>query len=151
MEDRNTVRVLNDLIETAREGEHGFTTCAEGAGDPALKAHFEECAVRCRKAIFDLTQEVVRRGGSPETTSFAAGAAHQAWVNVKVAIASRNDLAVLGECERGEDAALRSYAQALDEDLAADLRLMIRSQYMGMKHNHDRIHALRNERRRLSA
>ena len=79
------------------------------------------------------------------------GAVHRAFVNIKAAVATRNDLAVLEECERGEDFALRAYAKALDVDMPADLRIVIESQYMGVKHNHDRIKALRDERRRLSA
>ena len=152
MEDReNVVRILNSLIEVSRDGEAGFRTCAGDATDPALKAWFEECAQRCQRAAELLAQEVVVRSAIPAQTGSVAGAAHRAWVNIKAVVASRNDLAVLEECERGEDFALRAYASALDNTLPADLRIIIESQYMGVKHNHDRIRALRDERKRLSA
>ncbi len=152
MEDRETIlRVLNDLAEVSRDGEAGFMTCAGDATDPALKAYFEECAGRCQRAANLLAEEVLRRGGKPDRTGSVTGAMHRAFVNIKAVVAGRNDIAVLDECERGEDFARRAYADALDVDLPADLRILVESQYMGVKHNHDRVKALRDERRRLSA
>jgi len=52
---------------------------------------------------------------------------------------------VLEECERGEDAAMRHYEAALKEDLPADIEAIVRRQYVGVKANHDRIHALRDQ------
>jgi uncharacterized protein (TIGR02284 family) len=66
-------------------------------------------------------------------------------------VASKDDLAVLEECERGEDVALKAYSQALEESLPADVRLMVESQYIGARNNHERVRALRDERRRKSA
>ena len=40
----------------------------------------------------------------PQTTS-AVGAFHRAWINLRIAI-SRDDRAILAECERGEDSAM---------------------------------------------
>lgn len=152
MEDAKAIlEVIDDLARTSRDGEAGFRTCADDATDPALKAYFEECAQRCERAARVLEEELSRRGGKPAREGTVAGAMHRAFVNVKAAVASRNDLAVLDECERGEDVALRAYARALDVDLPSELRILIESQYMGVKHNHDRVRALRDERRRLSA
>lgn len=146
-----TLKMLNSLAETSRDGEAGFRTCAADASDPALKAYFEECAQRCGRAADVLAHEVEMRGGKADLTGSVTGAVHRAFVNIKAAVATRNDIAVLDECERGEDFALRAYASALDVDMPADLRILIEAQYMGAKHNHDRIKALRDERRRLSA
>lgn len=152
MEDAAKVlKVLNNLAETSRDGEAGFRTCAADSTDPALKAYFEECAQRCGRAAELLASEVESRGGKADLTGSVSGAVHRAFLNIKSVVASRNDLAVLDECERGEDFALRAYAEALDVDMPADLRIIVESQYMGVKHNHDRIKALRDERRRMSA
>jgi uncharacterized protein (TIGR02284 family) len=152
MEDRATIlKVLNNLVEVSRDGEAGFRTCAADSADPALKAYFEECAQRCDRAANLLADEVARRGGDPARTGSVGGAVHRAFLNIKSAIATKNDVAVLDECERGEDYALRAYATALDVDMPADLRIVVEAQYMGVKHNHDRIKALRDERKRMSA
>ena len=152
MEDAQKIlKVLNGLAEVSRDGEAGFLTCAADASDPALKAYFEECAQRCGRAADLLAVEVESRGGKADLTGSVTGAVHRAFVNIKAAVASRNDIAVLDECERGEDFALRAYASALDVDMPADLRIIVESQYMGVKQNHDRIKALRDERKRMSA
>lgn len=152
MEDREAITsTLNQLVAVSRDGEAGFRTCAADSTDPALKTYFEECAARCQRAADVLAEEVARRGGRPERTGTVSGAVHRAWVNIKSALGGGNDVAVLEECERGEDFALRTYAKALDLDMPADLRILVESQYMGVKHNHDRIRTLRNERRRMSA
>lgn len=151
MDDDKAVDVLNGLVEISKDGEAGFHTCAEGARDTTLKGYFEECATRCGRAASELSQEIGRLGGEAERDGTLSGAAHRAFVNVKAAVSDNDDLAMLDECERGEDVALKAYAAALDEPLPPGIRLMVQSQYQGVKHNHDRIKALRDEHRRKTA
>jgi uncharacterized protein (TIGR02284 family) len=151
MEDKSVVRVLNQLIETTRDGEAGFRTCADGADDVALKSYFSSCASRCASALQDLSAQVASYGGEPEGGGTIAGAAHRAWVNVKTAITSKDDLAVLQECETGEDHALKVYQEAMQQPLPPDVARLVLEQYEGVRQNHDRIKALRDERKRRSA
>lgn len=151
MEEAKAVSVLNELVEVSKDGEAGFHTCAEGAKDSTLKGYFGECATRCGRAAAELSTEVSRLGGKADESGSLSGAMHRAFVNVKAAVSDNDDLAMLEECERGEDVALKAYAAALDEPLPADVRLLVQSQYQGVKHNHDRIKALRDERRRKTA
>jgi uncharacterized protein (TIGR02284 family) len=69
---------------------------------------------------------------------------HRVWTNIKSTISGTNELAVLAECERGEDAAKAAYEQALKQNLPADVRALIERQYQGVKANHDRVRNLRN-------
>ena len=41
MDTNDVIATLNDLIETSRDGEQGFRTCAEGVTSPNLKTLFE--------------------------------------------------------------------------------------------------------------
>jgi uncharacterized protein (TIGR02284 family) len=151
MNESETIEVLNDLIEVSRDGEQGFQTCADDAKDPALKSYFTICASRCRESARILADHVTRLGGSPEERGSVVGAAHRAWVDLKTALASNDDLAVLQECERGEDAALEAYRDALKKSLPGDVRAVIQGQTDGVQQNHDRIRAMRDERKRKSA
>jgi uncharacterized protein (TIGR02284 family) len=54
--------ILNELIETSKDGEKGFMKAAQDAHDVKLKAVFSEGATRCREGARDL-QEVVRTLG----------------------------------------------------------------------------------------
>ena len=56
-----------------------------------------------------------------------------------------NDLAVLEECERGEDIALGRYRKAVKEALPLDIRTMVERQMAGVQKNHDTIKSLRDD------
>ncbi len=70
---------------------------------------------------------------------------HRAWINLKSAITSGDDHAILTECERGEDSAVNEYKKAMEaEELSAPIRETISRQYSDVKGAHDRIRALRD-------
>jgi len=98
----NVASILNDLIETSKDGEKGFNTAADDTKNPELKTTFRRRAQDCARSAADLQGLVARLGGKPETGGSVAGAVHRGWVNVKAAVSTRDDLAILEECERGE-------------------------------------------------
>jgi len=144
MDNRELISTLNDLIQTSKDGEQGFRTCAEGVKSSNLKALFGEAARRCAQGAAELQAKVRELGGDPETGGSATGTLHRAWVNIKSTISGLDEAAVLAECERGEDAAKRSYEDALQKDLPAHVRSLVERQYQGVKQNHDRVRALRD-------
>ena len=151
MENNELIDTLNTLIETSRDGENGFTACAEDAKDAALRAYFTICATRCREAVHTLEELVKHHGGTPEPSGSVLGPVNRAWLNLRAAISSNSDLAVLEECERAEDVAIRTYRRALTQDLPADVRPVVTLQLNGAQENHDRVRAMRDDRRRLAA
>jgi uncharacterized protein (TIGR02284 family) len=144
MDKNDVISVLNDLIETSKDGEKGFLACAEGVKMTALKMMFEEAARRCAHGATELAAKVRALGGDPERGGSATGALHRGWVNVKSTVTGMDEAAILAECERGEDAAKRSYEAALKKDLPMDVRTIVERQYNGVKQNHDRVRELRN-------
>jgi uncharacterized protein (TIGR02284 family) len=151
MKDEKIASVLNDLVETSRDGAAGFHTCAEGATDSMLKAFFVTRTQDCEEAVRELNLEVVHHGGKPVEHGSAAGALRRAWTNIRTAVASNDNLAVLEECERAEDAALAAYRKALLEDLPSHVKALVQKQCEGAKANHDRVRKLRDERRQAAA
>jgi uncharacterized protein (TIGR02284 family) len=141
----NTVSVLNDLIETSKDGEQGFLKAAEDATDPELKTLFASRADECARAARELQERVVQLGGKPEHRGSVGGALHRGWVDVKSALSSRDNHAILAECERGEDVAKKRYRDALDKDLPADIRAVVELQFQGVIQNHDRVRDLRDQ------
>ena len=139
--------VLNELIETSKDGEKGFRKAAEDAHDPELKSLFAEGARRCREGAAELQGVVRSLGEAPEKSGSVAGALHRGWVSLKEAVASRDDKAILEEVERGEDYAKSRYLKALERDLPPDLRVIVERQYQGVLANHDRVRNLRNRYR----
>jgi uncharacterized protein (TIGR02284 family) len=147
MNNDEVISTLNDLIETSKDGEEGFRTCAEDIGDPQLKTLFSNRAQSCAMAATELQQLVRTYGGDPETSSGLGGALHRRWVDIKSAIMGHDDTAVLKECERGEDVAVASYRKALEKNLPVDVRAVVERQYQGVLQNHDQVKRLRDQYR----
>jgi len=140
----DTIDILNDLIETSKDGEQGYRTCAEDARDPQLKQVFEEGASSCARGASELQALVRRLGGDPDKRGSVSGAVHRGWVNIKSVVSARDDHAILSECERGEDIAKAKYRKALERDLPPEIRQVVESQYQGVLRNHDRARSLRD-------
>jgi uncharacterized protein (TIGR02284 family) len=143
---KDIIGTVNDLIETLRDGQEGFRQAAEAVEDPELKSLFNEFSLQRARFVGELQGEAGALGESkPENTSSIAGALHRSWINLKGAIAKRDNHAILEECERGEDSAVHEYEEALeDEDLTGPVREIISRQYANVKSVHDRIKQLRD-------
>ncbi|WP_122155765.1 PA2169 family four-helix-bundle protein [Paraburkholderia sp.] len=141
----NVTAVLNDLVETSKDGERGFRKAAEDTHDAQLKSLFVSRADDCTRGARELQDLVQRLGGKPETGGTVTGALHRGWTDVKSAVAGRNDHSILADCEKGEDVAKKHYHDALDKELPADVRIVVEKQYQGVLLNHDRIRDLRDQ------
>ena len=142
--------VLNDLIETSKDGEKGFMKSAEDAHSAELKTMFAEGARRCREGARELQEQMRALGGDPEKSGSVAGAMHRGWISIKEAVSSRDDKTILEDCERGEDYAKKAYKKALEQDLPTNVRAIVERQYQGVMQNHDRVRALRDQHRAAS-
>jgi uncharacterized protein (TIGR02284 family) len=147
MANDDIIDTLNNLIETCKDGEYGFKTCAEQAKSEQLRTLFLERAESCRSGATELQAQVARLGGKAETDSSATGTLHRGWVTLKGALTGGSDQAILDECERGEDAALERYRDAIRKPLPSDVALIVQRQFEGVKRNHDQIRTLRNAMR----
>ena len=143
----NVTSILNDLVETSKDGEKGFRTSAEDTKTPELKAIFLARAKECMTAASELQQLVAGLGEKPEDGGSIAGALHRGWVTLKAAVSDRTDLAILEECERGEDVAKAHYRKALEKTLPEHIRAVVQRQSEGAVRNHDQIRDLRDRYR----
>jgi uncharacterized protein (TIGR02284 family) len=141
----NVISVLNDLIETSKDGERGFQQAAEDTAHADLKALLLKRAESCTQGARELQDLVQKLGGKPESGGSVTGALHRGWVDVKSAVGTRTDHAILADCEKGEDVAKKRYSDALEKDLPADVRMVVERQYQGVVENHDRIRDLRDQ------
>ena len=147
MDNKDTISVLNDLIETCKDGEKGFQECAEDLSRADLKSTMTQRAQDCAKGASELQQLVRSLGGDPETSTSVSADLHRRWIDLKSLVTGKDDLAILNECERGEDVALKSYRKALEKDLPMDVRSVVERQYLGVQRNHDQVRALRDAER----
>lgn len=146
----DVIDTLNELLESCRDGEYGFRECAEHVKAADIKTLLSRHADECRTAGLELVSHIRQLGGEPDEGGTASGAMHRGWVSVRGTLSGYTDLAMLDECERGEDAALARYRNALKEDLPSDIRAVVERQTQGAQRNHDQVKALRNALRASS-
>ena len=140
-----SISILNDLIETCKDGQHGFSTAAKDAKDAELARVFSQYAAQRGDYIRELQQRVRALGGDPDTHGSVSGSLHRGWINLKSALTTNEPHAVLAECERGEDAAVANYRNALKEqELELESISLIQRQAAGVQEAHDRIKQLRD-------
>jgi uncharacterized protein (TIGR02284 family) len=144
-EHKEIVSIIDDLIETLKDGEEGFKQAADSVKDPALKSVFDGYSQQRSTFAAELQRQAHSMGESePETSSSAAGALHRGWINLKSAITKGDDHAILAECERGEDSAVAEYQKAVNDGLSAPVSEMVSRQYQEIKKAHDHIKTLRD-------
>ncbi|MEO8387319.1 MAG: PA2169 family four-helix-bundle protein [Polaromonas sp.] len=143
-DDEDVIEVLNDLLESCRDGEYGFRECAEHAKAQDLKTLMQRHAEECRAGGLELQTLIRQLGGKPDDGGSVSGALHRGWVSVRATLSGYSDQAVLNECERGEDAAVARYRKALKSNLPSSIRSVVERQAQGAQRNHDQIKALRD-------
>jgi uncharacterized protein (TIGR02284 family) len=142
MEEDRTVPTLNELIETCKDGQEGFRTASEGISRSDLKNLFQNYAEQRAQFARELEDHVRFLGGEPETNGSVAGALHRGWINIKSAATGKDDEAIIAECERGEDSAVKNYTDALEINLAPSAQMIVNRQNAEVKAAHDRIRSL---------
>jgi uncharacterized protein (TIGR02284 family) len=137
--------VINNLIETLKDGQEGFKQAAESVRNLALKTLFSDYSQQRSRFATALQSEARSQGETkPETSSSATGALHRGWINLKSAITGGDEHAILAECERGEDSAVEEYKKALDDGLSPSGQELVSRQFAEIKAAHDRIRSLRD-------
>jgi uncharacterized protein (TIGR02284 family) len=142
---KEIISTINGLIETLKDGEKGFKEAADAVKDPQLKSLFQEYSQQRSRFANELQTQAKSLGESePGKTSSAAGAMHRAWINLKSAVTSGNDKAILSEVERGEDSAVHEFEEAMHDGLTSTLRDIVSRQFSEIKSAHDRVRHLRD-------
>ena len=145
MQNDHAISVLNNLIETCKDGENGFRTAAEGLTSPEIKARFLQYARERGQMSADLQAEVRRLGGDPERSGSMSGALHRGWLDIKSVVTGKDDHAILVEAERGEDVAKSTFEEALQEVLPVPSQALVQQQAAQIRRAHDEVRRLRNQ------
>jgi uncharacterized protein (TIGR02284 family) len=141
-QEKAAISTLNELIETCKDGANGFRAAADAVSRADAKALFTSRVPIIERSAAELQAEVRRLGGDPETSGSVAGAMHRGWMDLKAAVSSRDEAAILTECERGEELAVTKYEDALKADLPLQTRSLVEAQYRGTVSNLEKVRAL---------
>lgn len=145
MEAKATQALLNELLETLKDGEQGYATATTDVEDHDLKQVFKKYAVQRDGYLTELEDQMHKLNLKADEESSITGTVHRAFINLKAAITSKSRESILNECERGEDYAVKAYQTALKaEGLPGQLKTIIEKQYQGIQEAHNEIRSLRD-------
>jgi len=144
-----SLNVINDLIKINNDRAAGFEKAGSDLenDDANLTALFNKLSGESQRYVTELTAIAQRSGGDVAEGTSTSGDLHRAWIDIKAAFTGSDTLAILNECERGEDAAKAAYRDALDpeNDLEFELTQILQTQQQGINEGHDLIKALRDQ------
>ena len=115
--------------------------------DSKLKDTFKKYAAQRAGYITEIEDQMFKLDLKPDESASGSVTAtvHRAWIDLKAALTSKDSNAVLNECERGEDYAVKAYQTALKaQDLPSNLKSVIEKQYQGVQEAHNTIRSLRD-------
>jgi uncharacterized protein (TIGR02284 family) len=137
--------VLNSLIETCKDGQENFRFAAEKVQSAPCKGLFNELSMQRRDFAAELQLLVADYAEEPEKSGSVAGVLRRSWMNLKAALTSGDEHAILAVCESGEDSAVSDYREALEHDeLPARVREAVQRQFTSVQAAHDRVRDLRD-------
>ena len=147
MDAKATQALLNELVETLKDGQKGYADAMTDVEDAQLKETFKKYAVQRAGYVTEIEDQMFKLDLHPDTNegTSVTSKVHRAWIDLKSALTSKDNKAVLNECERGEDYAVKAYQTALKaQDLPGTLQSVIEKQYQGVQAAHNDIKALRD-------
>ena len=147
MEAKATQALLNELVITLKDGQEGYADAMTDVEDAHLKETFKKYAVQRAGYVTEIEDQMFQLNLHPDANegTSTVSKVHRAWIDLKAALTSKDNNAVLNECERGEDYAVKAYQTALKaQDLPSNLKSVIEKQYQGVQEAHNTIKALRD-------
>jgi len=143
------IDVIHDLIKINNDRAAGFEKAGKDldGSDAELNSLFNQFAGESRKYATELTGIARQYNGEVTQGTSTSGDLHRAWIGIKSTFTGSDRLAILDECERGEDAAKSAYSDALDSENQLDFELaeVLQSQQKGIIEGHDMIKSLRDQ------
>ncbi len=150
MQNEKLVDVLNDLIRINNDRIEGYTKAAEELSKPGYdnaRPMFLERTNESRVFVNELTSAVSRLGGEPSDATTASGKLYRTWMDLKTAFTGGSVKSVFELCEFGEDAALKAYNEALEDETiwSEEIFNMLTRQRQMIREAHDVVKRYRDQ------
>ncbi|NOW97326.1 PA2169 family four-helix-bundle protein [Mucilaginibacter sp. SG564] len=143
-----TAGILNDLVQINNDRIEGYQRALKDLKDNegGLKDLFTTLIGDSHRFKIELGTEIQVLGQDIDTSTSTSGKIHRTWLDVKAAFTAHDTHDILEECEFGEDAIVKAYREALEEEsLPAHLLQIVSAQLDKLLDAHDEIKALRDQ------
>lgn len=140
-----TVEVLNDLLKINTDRADGYELAIQESKDADLKIMFKNMTEESKKNISELSRMILKLEGDPKFgENTVAGKIYHVWMELKTSFSGKDRQSILNSCEFGEDAAVKAYKSAIQEqDLVPEAFDLIYRQAQLQRASHDVIKAYR--------
>lgn len=149
MVQQGDIETFNDLIRAHRDriAEYQKATLSLKPQEAGLSTIFSEIIKESQQCIAELNSRIVSDGNIPEEHPSLQGKLYRAWMDLKVTFSSNPNYSLLDICEKGEDALLNVYHEALRHPgtLTPDDLAIITTQREIVKKTHDLIKVKRDQ------
>ncbi len=122
------IKALNDLIATCHDAEEGYAKAAKGVHDTALSDRLSSISGERARFAAELSAEVFKEGGKAASDAHYGGILHAGWVDLETRIRPKAEVEIVRECLLGDEATLKHYAHALDQELTPEERSLVEQQ-----------------------
>lgn len=130
----NQISAINKIITTLYDGENGFKEAAEQVDNASLATRFKTLSQQRYDFGHQLKPFIEQMNGTVDKGQSVAATVHQAWIDLKTALSGNDEAAVLAECVRGEESAVDTYQEVInDEMLPAAAKDVLKKQLTEIK------------------
>lgn len=140
------LEALSDLVKINNDRIEGYQKAIDQTDDNDLRALFQRMIDESKTYADQLNAEIQHGGSGEERNTTIFGRLYRTWMGVQATFTGKDRYAVLAACEYGEDAAQRTYEDALRSDISMPYRVreMIANQKSALKSSHDTIRTYRD-------
>jgi uncharacterized protein (TIGR02284 family) len=144
MDKKDSVSVIENLIEICKDGEKGYEDAAKHVKRSDLKTFFATRSSERGRFARELQAVLMNLGKTEKKDSgTVAGALHRAWIDAKVGLGA-GDKSLLESVEKGEDEARDAYREAIGSLLPPDVADIVSRQARSIQTAHDQVKSLRD-------
>lgn len=117
MDNSRTVSTLNDLLNITNDRIKGFSKVEDKVWETysSLKNDYDQMVRESQTMKSELVELISEKGGEVDDSSTTAGALHRTWIDVKNAFGGENAESTLENVVFGENAAIDTYEEALED------------------------------------
>src|SRR5262245_53777686 len=97
MTNNEVIEILNDLVETCRDGQEGYRTAAEHIRNSEFRRLFNIFSQQRAQFVSELQAEVRRLNGEPVERGSMSGTLHHGWMSLKSSVLGYDEAAIIAE------------------------------------------------------
>src|SRR5690606_31541948 len=112
MEQSKLKEVLQDIVDTCRDGVKGYETAAGEINDDSIRTLFLRLSQQRKGFIEELKNEALKLGIELNGSGSKKGFFHQTWIAAKSSLTGNSRDNLIGEAMDGEKKAIEVYAKS---------------------------------------